>query len=128
MATERVVLCGGASARGVPASARTLPLYVHGPDENVHLGLEALRRGLWTDIPPILRDLLDVASYVYAADQAVTRANGGRVDGPEVGAGWRQTFRFRIPVRLPELWGSDPSSRPSRSCPRTCTSSSSPSW
>jgi hypothetical protein len=53
-----------------------------------------------------LRDLLDIAVYVYTADQAVRRV--GDVDGGEIGAGWRRTFRFRIPVRLPELWNSAP--------------------
>jgi hypothetical protein len=66
-----------------------------------------VRRALWKDIPNVLRDLLDLAAYVTAADQAVDRADGGRVDGPELGAGWRRSFRFRVAVREPDLWNSD---------------------
>jgi hypothetical protein len=99
MAPERVVLCGGASCRGLGRAARTLVLDIYAPGRNVNLRLEEVRRTLWTTIPPVLRDLIDLASYVYAADQAVTRADGGRVDGDEIGAGWRRTLRFRIPVR-----------------------------
>jgi hypothetical protein len=70
--------------------------------------LEEVRRALWREIPPVLRDLLDLAVYVYAADSAVPRAKGGRVDGDEIGSGWRRRFRFRLPVRLPDLWNSAP--------------------
>src|SRR6266545_1921550 len=75
MATEHLVLCGGADATGAGKLRQVL---------------------------------LDLAAYVTAADQAVDRANGGRVDGPELGAGWRRSFRFRVPVREPDLWNSAP--------------------
>jgi hypothetical protein len=83
-----------------------LDLYCRTP--NVHFRLEEVRRALWTDIPLRLRDLLDLAAYVYAADQSVPRANGGRVDGDEVGAGWRRAFRLHVPIREAALWNSDP--------------------
>ncbi|MBA4062990.1 MAG: hypothetical protein C0501_04645 [Isosphaera sp.] len=108
MARERAVLCGGAYGRGLPERPRQVELNIYGRGANVHIGLEAVRRALWTDLPPVLRDLLDVAVYVYAADQAVPRADGGRVDGPEVGAGWRRSLRFRVPVREPDRWNSHP--------------------
>lgn len=108
MATERVVVCGDAPSRGVPDRPGPILLDVYGRDPNVRIGLEAVCKALWAPIPPVLRDLFDVAVYVYAADQAVMRANGGRVDGGEVGAGWRRSFRFRVPVREPDLWNSKP--------------------
>jgi hypothetical protein len=107
MATERLVLCGGADGAKYP-SANPIHLDIYGPRENVHLHLWEVRKALWTDIPKVLRDLLDLAAYVTAADQAVDRADGGRVSGDELGAGWRRAFRFRIPVREPDLWNSDP--------------------
>jgi hypothetical protein len=106
MAPERLVLCGGTDAAG----AEKLPqvrLDLYGSARNVHLHLWELRKALWKDIPKVLRDLLDLAAYVTAADQAVDRANGGRVEGPELGAGWRRAFRFRVPVRELDLWNSD---------------------
>lgn len=107
MAPERVVLCGGASGRGLPARPDPLVLDLFGAQANVNLRLQDVCRGMWTGIPPVLRDLMDVAAYVYAADQATPRANGGRVDGPEIGAGWRRRFRFHIPVRRPDVWNAD---------------------
>ncbi|MBY0457881.1 MAG: hypothetical protein K2V38_11125, partial [Gemmataceae bacterium] len=103
MATEHLVLCSGAQAAGArPRNA--VALHAYGPNANVNFKLEHLRRSLWALIPPVLRDLLDVAVYVYAADQAVTRGNGGRLIGGEVGAGWRRALRVRVPVRQPDLW------------------------
>src|SRR6266545_7414094 len=107
MATEHLVLCGGADATGA-GKLRQVRLDLYGGLENVHLHLWEVRKALWKEIPRVLRDLLDLAAYVTAADQAVDRANGGRVDGPELGAGWRRSFRFRVPVREPDLWNSAP--------------------
>lgn len=107
MAPERLVLCGGAASAGT-APRNALRLAIYGPEPNVHFRLEELRRDLWREIPPVLRDLLDLAAYVYTADQAVPRAGGGRLDGDEVGEGWRRTFRFRVPVRELGRWRSDP--------------------
>jgi hypothetical protein len=106
MPPERIVLCGGANGRGITGDYTPLILDIYPPNRNINFGLEAIRRALWTDIPKILRDLVDVALYVYAADQAVQRAGGGKVDGIEIGAGWRRRFRFRIPVRELDLWNS----------------------
>ena len=61
--------------------------------------------GSLANVPDVLADLLEVASYVYAADSAISR--GGEIDA-QMGRGWRRKFRFEIPVRLPGLWSSDP--------------------
>jgi len=103
---ERVILCGGASGSRSPRGPAPVELEAHGRGRNVHLHLEEVRRTLWADLPPVLSDVLDLAVYVYSADQAVRRAGGGRVDGDEIGAGWRRRFRFRVPVRVPDLWNS----------------------
>ena len=57
------------------------------------------------NIPDVLADLLEVASYIYAADSAIPR--GGKTDA-QMGARWRRKFRFVIPVRQPDLWSSNP--------------------
>lgn len=107
MAPESVILCGGVGGAD-PSPAGALRLSIYGPRPNIHFRLEELRRDLWREIPPELRDLLDLAAYVYTADQAVERAGGGRADGDQIGDGWRRSFRFRVPVRLPGLWASGP--------------------
>ncbi len=108
MAAERLILCGGATGRPAAGGGRPVELHIYGPDPNVHFRLEEIRRAMWKPLDPVFRDLLEVAAYVLTADQAVTRAGGGRVDGAEIGAGWRRSLRFVIPVRQPDLWNSAP--------------------
>jgi hypothetical protein len=53
----------------------------------------------------VIVDLIEIASYVYCADQAVTR-------GGEACSCWAPpgdvTLSFHIPVRLPHIWSSPP--------------------
>ena len=107
MRTDRLILCGPVSATRPPIrDPHPVTLDAPGAGGNVNLRLESLRRELWRDIPLALRDLLDLALYVYSADQATTRCNGGRVDGQEIGRGWRRRLYLRVAVRLPDLWES----------------------
>ena len=72
-------------------------------DANVNLRIEDVREAMYHPVPPAFLDLLDVAAYVYAADQAVGRGGSGVTD---YGACWRRDFVFRVPVRDPDLWRS----------------------
>jgi 7-cyano-7-deazaguanine synthase in queuosine biosynthesis len=106
MAPERLILCGVPA----PAAAETSPngpvhLRMWEPGRNVHPQIRDVRRALYTDIPTVLLDLLDIAVYVYCADQAVTRGGGG-VENQ--GENWRRNFVFTVPVRNPEVWRSGP--------------------
>lgn len=87
------------------ADGTRISLNLHGKSPNVHLKIADISKRLLVNIPDALVDLLEVASYVYAADIAVSR--GGRADA-QMGARWRRRFRFIIPVRLPRLWSSAP--------------------
>ena len=100
---EHLVQCGGVE-QSRSASGHSLRLNLHGADANVRLKISDISRRLLANIPDVLADLLEVASYVYAADGAVGR--GGRTDA-QMGASWRRSFRFVIPVRQPDLWSSD---------------------
>ena len=97
---DRLVLCGG-----VGGNASSLKLDLHGPSANVRLQISDISRRLLTGIPDVLIDLLEVASYIYAADSAIPR--GGDVSG-QMGKAWRRNFRFVIPVRQPNHWSSSP--------------------
>ena len=101
---EHLVLCGGL-ARPKSDGAHILQLSLHGPEQNVRLQIQDISRRLVSNIPDELVDLLEVASYVYAADSAIPR--GGKTDA-QLGARWRRNLRFVIPVRRPELWRSAP--------------------
>ena len=101
---EHLVLCGGVEEPQV-ASGQSLRLALHGRSRNVRLQISDISRRLLANVPDVLADLLEVASYVYAADSAISR--GGKTD-TQMGRRWRRKFRFEIPVRLPSLWSSDP--------------------
>jgi hypothetical protein len=103
MARERVVLCGNLT-RPEDKTRRTVGLQLWGKAPNVTLKISDISSRMVANIPPVLVDLLEIASYVYCADQATTR---GENDADDHGAKWRRRFRFRIPVRAPELWSSD---------------------
>jgi 7-cyano-7-deazaguanine synthase in queuosine biosynthesis len=100
---EHLVLCGGLTKpRG--GSAHVLDLNLHGPSPNVHLRITDISKPLLANVPDVLVDLLEVASYIYTADAAVSR--GGETYA-QMGASWRRKFRFVIPVRQPDLWSSN---------------------
>ena len=103
-ANEHLVLCGGEEEPQV-ASGQSLRLDLHGRSPNVRLQISDISRRLLANVPDVLADLLEIASYVYAADSAISR--GGKTD-TQMGRRWRRKFRFEIPVRLPSLWSSDP--------------------
>jgi 7-cyano-7-deazaguanine synthase in queuosine biosynthesis len=78
-------------------------LDLQGAKPNVFLQISDLSEAMARNVPDILTDLLDVAVYVFAADQG-TRRGGPR----DTGEKWRRRFRFHIPVRLPEVWSRTP--------------------
>jgi hypothetical protein len=102
---EHLVLCGGIDpSRAEAAAGVSLNLNLHGASANVRLRIADISSRLLTNVPDVLVDLLEVASYVYAADAAVSR--GGKSDA-QMGASWRRFFRFVIAVRQPDLWSSN---------------------
>lgn len=66
----------------------------------VHLVLENISKKLVREIPSLLVDMLEIGSYVYAADQA-TRRGGETL--PREGRDWRRELRFDIPVSTSTL-------------------------
>ena len=104
LTNKHLVLCSGASAKP-RGDKNLLTLNLHGASANVRLEIEDISRRLLANLSDVHADLLEIASYIYAADSAVTR--GGKTDS-HLGAKWRRKFRFVIPVRQPKLWSSDP--------------------
>lgn len=99
MSDLRLVLCGGATPGATPSDADRLVLDMQGANPNVFLQISDLSEVMARNVPDVLTDLLDVAVYVFAADQG-TRRGGLR----DTGEKWRRRFWFHIPVRLPEVW------------------------
>jgi 7-cyano-7-deazaguanine synthase in queuosine biosynthesis len=96
--TERLVLCGGARRSEGESPLR---LALSGASQNITLRLEDISRRLVLNVPDRLIDLIEIASYVYCADQAISR---GGLQQRAMGADWRRDFRFVIPVRDPGHW------------------------
>lgn len=94
------VLCGGA---GIPSddADKSIQMDVQGEVRNVNLKIEDISRAMVGNVPDILLDLLEVAAYVYCADQRLMR---GRPTLSGWGKSWRRELRFSIPVRHPEVW------------------------
>jgi hypothetical protein len=72
-----------------------------GSPHKINLHIEDLTATLADNVPDELTDLLEIAAYVYCADQFTSR---GSSQMSEMGAEWRREFRFVIPVRKLSVW------------------------
>jgi hypothetical protein len=97
----QVILCGGLPAPKKCRGLKFHDLSLADPDGNIGLKIRDISEKAIANIPDVLLDLIDVASYVYCADQAVTRGGNGVTN---MGAKWRREFHFHIPVRQKALW------------------------
>lgn len=107
MAIERRILCGDDIAGVQEPDSDTLRMHLYGEsdeDHRIRLTIEQLQSRMYKEIPDRFRDLMDLATYVYAADQAIKR--GGK-DVETFGDNWRRRLNFEIPVRDFDFWGSD---------------------
>jgi hypothetical protein len=102
---DRLILCGGVAAPANSRGKSALSLDAQHPDGNVMLKVRDISGRMTANMDPVLVDLLEIASYVYCADQATTR---GGPTSQDFGAAWRRRFEFHIPVRQPDLWSSKP--------------------
>jgi 7-cyano-7-deazaguanine synthase in queuosine biosynthesis len=71
---------------------------------NVHVKIANITDKLAQNLPPVILDLIEIASYVYAGDQCITR--GGKTL-PKNGKDWKREFHYHIPVRSPGTWQND---------------------
>jgi 7-cyano-7-deazaguanine synthase in queuosine biosynthesis len=106
MQDKRYVLCGNASAKGISEDpSRDLRLRLSGKAGrgNITLRIEDVHTKMFRGVPPLFHDLLEIATYVYSADQVVRR---GADDVDSFGDGWRRDLHFVVPVRNPDFWNS----------------------
>lgn len=101
MAIDHIVLCGGLPPPTPVKGQKTTALFLYGPRKNVNLKLDDISKKTAANLPHILIDLLEIAAYVYSADQATKRGGNGVSD---VGGRWRRNLHFFIPVRNPAAW------------------------
>jgi hypothetical protein len=102
MANERAILCGDVATGSLPFGGHEpVVLHLWGGQGNIKLQVNDIQSHLLQEIPSPFHDLIEIATYVYCGDQAVTRGGAG-VD--DFGSNWRRRLFFRIPVRNPDLW------------------------
>lgn len=97
---DRLILCGGASSP-TRAHVQRLGLDLWGKNRNVFLRIRNITDAVVKNPPPVLADILDVAAYLDAGDQAVPRGGTRSFD---YGDRWDRRLRYVIPVRRPKLW------------------------
>lgn len=103
---EHLVLCGGAkltSSQKAWQDAERLLLDADPKRGNVNLRISDITDKMAASLPEVAADLIEVATYVYCADQAIRRGGPAEID---YGEKWRRSFRFEIPVRCPDMWSS----------------------
>lgn len=78
-----------------------LKIHQGNADEIIKLCIEDIHQPLYTDIPSQFHDLIEIAAYVYSADQLISRT---QQDTDTFGGSWRRNLTFNIPVREPAVW------------------------
>ncbi len=104
MSAKHVILCGGAklsSRGGAWKSIAPVNLVLGNGVHDVHLRLHDLTSSMTANLSDVHTDLLEIAAFIYAADQAVRR--GGKAEF-EYGLKWRRHLWLEIPVRNPDFW------------------------
>lgn len=100
--SELQVYCGGLKPQRSHRDAILLNTDAKpGTPEKVNLEIGDLPSRLADNVPEVLLDLLEIAAYVYFADQSASR---GGTAMKHMGADWRRRFRLHVPVRAPETW------------------------
>lgn len=104
MQDKRYIICGNASAKGISDDpSRDLRLRLSGTEGkgNITLRIEDIHSRMFRSVPSQFHDLLEIATYVYSADQAIKR---GADDVDNFGDAWRRDLHFVIPVRNVDFW------------------------
>lgn len=76
MQDKRYIICGNAPTDGIEENPdRDLRLRLWGKDgpDKITLRIEDIHKKMSKDVPDSFQDLLEIATYVYSADQAIPR-------------------------------------------------------
>ncbi|MCL2646856.1 MAG: 7-cyano-7-deazaguanine synthase [Phycisphaerales bacterium] len=107
MDSKQYIICGDATIT-IPeefqADAVRLHLYGADDENKITLRIEDIRVSMYKEVPDRFHDLLDIATYVFAADQSIKR---GQSDVETFGSYWRRHFHFVVPVGDVDFWSSE---------------------
>jgi 7-cyano-7-deazaguanine synthase in queuosine biosynthesis len=105
MISPRLILCGGVA---IPTDdprrekRRVVTLSSHGPNRNVNIRMEDVAKVFQRHLSPRMKDLLEIAAYIYTADCATKR--NGKWEDDEATEPWHRNLHFVIPVRDLAFW------------------------
>lgn len=101
---QHIIVCSGAPVprkyKGVNYKLHKFDCRPGSKNQNVKVELPHLVRVVGCHFPDKTKDLLEIASYVYAADRMITR---GSPDALEFQS-WSRSMKFIIPVRDHDFW------------------------
>ena len=89
--------CGVSQA----SAPNAIAMDVQGAARNVNLRIDYITRTMLGNMPDLLADLLEVAAYIYCADQRLGRGSNMLTN---FGENWRRSLHFSIPVRQLDAW------------------------
>ena len=100
-----IVLCSDAPlpksiGKGLKHSILKLSYDPNSKSNNVKIGLPHFTQSLSVHIPERIKDLLEIAGYIYAADRSISR---GAIDSLEYHS-WARNLHFVFKVRDLEFW------------------------
>ena len=103
---EHIILCNGAKLPQITSSNNQdvveLEYDPNSPDINVNIPLPSFVDSVF-HLPERVKDLLEIAAYVFAADRKIKR---GTIDSVEYQS-WSRSLRFIIKVRDHEFWNQE---------------------
>lgn len=104
MTVDHNILCSGVLPQGMTVGRDDveLNLWDRSLNWNLVLNLEQIHGRFYQNTNPRFIDFLEIATYVYCADQIFKR--GGLKDVDSFGANWRRHLKFHIPVRDIDFW------------------------
>ena len=97
-----LVLCNHTTLDEIPArieSNEQIQINAVSPNQNLRLQIENITHQILTNLNPISKDLLEIASYIYYADCSIKRGS----DRDAFAEDWKRKFNFVIPVNNPDL-------------------------
>ncbi len=107
MPDKRYIVCGDADypvPREFRKKALRFRLYGKDDENKLTLGIRKMRTAPFADIHPRFLDLLNIATYVFAADRRTSRRHGSQAT--RFDNAWYRRLHFVIPVREPDFWSS----------------------
>jgi len=100
---EILVLCNHTTLDEIPTRIEfdeQIQINAIPPNQNLRLQIENITHQILSNLNPISKDLLEIASYIYYADCSIKRGSDRDVFAKD----WKRKFNFVIPVNNPDLW------------------------